>query len=71
MVDESRKRVSLSLTVPEYEYLEMASKMMGVKITTAAHLALIKGLPDVMKDAHKHISMLEFARATEAAKQRK
>lgn len=70
MVDESRKRVSLSLTVPEFQYLEMASKMMGVKITTAAHLALIKGLPEVMTDAQKHISMFEFAKANEASKQR-
>jgi hypothetical protein len=61
-MEETRKRVALSLTEKEYEGLVFVAEATGMKVTTAAHLALIQGLPIVLTDAQKHQMALQVAR---------
>lgn len=44
-------RVSLSLNEQEYQQLLIVADSLGIKATTAAHRALMKGLGSVSKDA--------------------
>lgn len=66
-MEESRKRVALSLTEKEYEGLVFVAESTGMKVTTAAHLALIQGLPIVLADAQKHHVALQAARNSVAS----
>jgi len=45
------RRVSVSLNEQEYQQLVIVAESLGIKATTAAHRALMKGLVVLSKDA--------------------